>query len=132
MLTQPLLPRAAHPDELVVDDVRRHPHEREVPPSLADELVACGMRDEVREVIDTAPAVRAVRRRHMRTPFDEHTISRMRVIANLKCQPRKRAQRPIEMIDQLVSVHLKPGPTNLRVGMHDLTASRPKASPKTT
>jgi hypothetical protein len=44
--------RAAHPDQLVVDEVRRHPDEREVAPALTDELVACGVRDQVREAFE--------------------------------------------------------------------------------
>src|SRR5439155_13811205 len=41
--------RAPHPDQLVVDDVRRHPHQRELALLLADHLVARGVRDQVRE-----------------------------------------------------------------------------------
>ena len=46
------LPRAAHPDQLVVDDVGRHPHERQVAPPLPDQLVAGGVRDQVREALE--------------------------------------------------------------------------------
>ena len=43
---------AAHPDHLVVDEVGRHPHEREVPPLLTDHLVGGGVRDQVREAFE--------------------------------------------------------------------------------
>ena len=46
------LARAAHADQLVVDDVRRHAHERQVTPSLPDQLVAGGMGDEMREALE--------------------------------------------------------------------------------
>ena len=48
-------PREDHPgdapgaDQLVVDDVRGHPHDGEVTPALADDLVAGGDRDQVGE-----------------------------------------------------------------------------------
>ena len=44
--------RAAGPDELVVDDVRRHPHEGEVAAALPDDLVPGGVRDEVGEALE--------------------------------------------------------------------------------
>ena len=43
---------AAHPDQLVVDDVRRHPHQRQVAAPLADDLVAGGERDQVGEAFE--------------------------------------------------------------------------------
>ena len=46
------LPRGAGADQLVVDDVRRHPHEGEVPASLPDDLVAGGERNEVGEPLE--------------------------------------------------------------------------------
>jgi hypothetical protein len=46
------LARAAHPDQLVVDHVRRHPHERQVPPALPDQLVPRRVRDQVREALE--------------------------------------------------------------------------------
>ena len=39
----------AHPDQLVVDQVRRHPDQRQVAPSLPDQLVPRGLGNEVRE-----------------------------------------------------------------------------------
>ncbi len=46
------LARAAHPDQLVVDDVGRHPHERQVAPPLPDQLVPGRVRDQVREALE--------------------------------------------------------------------------------
>ena len=46
------LARAAHADQLVVDDVGRHPDERQVAPTLADDLVARRVRDQVREALE--------------------------------------------------------------------------------
>ena len=46
------LPGAAHPDQLVVDDVGRHPDERQVAPPLADQLVPGRVRDQVREALE--------------------------------------------------------------------------------
>ena len=46
------LARAAHPDQLVVDHVRRHPDERQVAPALPDQLVAGGVRDQVGEALE--------------------------------------------------------------------------------
>jgi hypothetical protein len=43
---------AAHPDHLVVDEVRGHPDQGQVPPLLADDLVASGGRNEVREAFE--------------------------------------------------------------------------------
>ena len=43
------LARAAHADHLVVDQVRRHPHQVQVMATLADDLVAGGERDEMGE-----------------------------------------------------------------------------------
>jgi hypothetical protein len=43
------LPGAAHADELVVDHVRRHPHERQVALALTDHLVPGRERDQVGE-----------------------------------------------------------------------------------
>jgi hypothetical protein len=42
---------AAHADQLVVDQVRRHPHELEVAAALADDLVAGRKRDQVGEAL---------------------------------------------------------------------------------
>jgi glutaconate CoA-transferase subunit B len=42
-------PGAAHPDQLVVDDVGRHAHEGQVAPAAPHELVARRERDQVRE-----------------------------------------------------------------------------------
>ena len=44
--------RAARTDQLVVDDVRRHPHEGEVAAALPDDLVPGGVRDEVGEPLE--------------------------------------------------------------------------------
>jgi hypothetical protein len=46
------LARAAGADQLVVDDVRRHPDEREVAPALTDQLVAGRVRNQVREAFE--------------------------------------------------------------------------------
>ena len=46
------LPRAAHPDQLVVDDVGRHPDQRQVAPFLPDQLVPRGVRNQVREALE--------------------------------------------------------------------------------
>ena len=46
------LPRAAHPDQLVADQVGRHADEREVFPPLPDQLVAGRVRDQVREALE--------------------------------------------------------------------------------
>ena len=43
---------APHPDQLVVDDVGGHPDERQVAPSLPDQLVPGRMRDQVREAFE--------------------------------------------------------------------------------
>ena len=45
------LARAAGADQLVVDDVRRHPHERQVALALADDLVPGGDGDQVGEAL---------------------------------------------------------------------------------
>jgi hypothetical protein len=42
----------AHPDHLVIDDVRRHAHEGQLAPALPNQLVTRGMRDEVREALE--------------------------------------------------------------------------------
>ena len=42
-------PRAAHADQLVVDQVGCHPHEREIPPPLPDDLVPGRKRNKVGE-----------------------------------------------------------------------------------
>ena len=41
----------AHPDHLVVEDVRRHPDQLELAPALAQQLVAGGERDQVGEAL---------------------------------------------------------------------------------
>ena len=46
------LARTAHADQLVVDDVGRHPHERQLTAPLPDQLLACRIRDEVREALE--------------------------------------------------------------------------------
>ena len=46
------LRRAAGADQLVVDDVGRHPHERQLAPLLPDQLVPRGVRDQVREALE--------------------------------------------------------------------------------
>ena len=46
------LPGCAHPDQLVVDDIGRHPHERQVAQALPDQLVPGGVRDQVREALE--------------------------------------------------------------------------------
>jgi hypothetical protein len=46
------LPGATHPDHLVVDEVRGHPDQGQVPSPLADDLVAGGARNEVREAFE--------------------------------------------------------------------------------
>ncbi len=46
------LARAAHSDQLVVDDVGRHADECQVAPLLPDQLVAGRMRDQVREPLE--------------------------------------------------------------------------------
>jgi hypothetical protein len=46
------LARAAHPDQLVVHEVRRHPDQRQVAPALADQLVPRRVRDQVREALE--------------------------------------------------------------------------------
>ena len=43
---------APHPDQLVVDDVRRHAHEGQLAPPLPNQLVTRGVRDEVREALE--------------------------------------------------------------------------------
>ena len=40
---------ATHADHLVVDDIRRHPDQRQLPSPLAHDLMTRGVRDEVRE-----------------------------------------------------------------------------------
>jgi hypothetical protein len=44
--------RAPGADHLVVHDVRGHPHQREVPPALPDDLVAGRDRDQVGEAFE--------------------------------------------------------------------------------
>jgi hypothetical protein len=46
------LPRGAHPDQLVVDDIRCHPHERQVVQALPDQLVPGRVRDQMREALE--------------------------------------------------------------------------------
>ena len=46
------LPRQAHADHLVVDDVRRHADQREVLAALADRLVRRRMGDEMGEALE--------------------------------------------------------------------------------
>ena len=43
--------REPHADDLVVDDIRRHPDERQVGFALANELVPCGIGNEVCETL---------------------------------------------------------------------------------
>ena len=43
---------AAGSDQLVVDEIGRHPHQRQVTPALADDLVARRVRDEVGEALE--------------------------------------------------------------------------------
>ena len=45
------LARAAGADQLVVDDVRGHPHQRQVALALADDLLPGGDRDQVGEAL---------------------------------------------------------------------------------
>ena len=42
----------AHPDHLVVEQVRRHPDQLELASALAQQLVAGGERDQVREALE--------------------------------------------------------------------------------
>ena len=44
---------AAHADELVIDQVRRHPDQRQAFALLADNLVAGGVRDKVGETLES-------------------------------------------------------------------------------
>ena len=44
--------RATHPDQLVVDHVRRHANQRQVAPVLPDQLVPGGVRDQMREALE--------------------------------------------------------------------------------
>jgi hypothetical protein len=55
----------AHPDQLVVHQVRGHPDQRQVAPPLPDQLVARGVRDQVREALqrDGVPVVDELRDR---------------------------------------------------------------------
>jgi hypothetical protein len=46
------LARTSHADQLVVDQVRRHAHERQLAPTLTDQLVPGGERDQVREALE--------------------------------------------------------------------------------
>ena len=46
------LARAAGADQLVVDDVRRHPHERQIALALADDLLPRGDGDQVGEALE--------------------------------------------------------------------------------
>ena len=46
------LRRATGADQLVVDDVGRHPHQVQVAAALADDLVTGGVRDEVGEAFE--------------------------------------------------------------------------------
>ncbi len=46
------LARAAHADQLVVDDVRRHPDQRQIAPFLPDQLVPGGVWNQVREALE--------------------------------------------------------------------------------
>jgi len=52
-------PRHAHPDELVKQQIRRHPDQLELGAPLAQQLVAGGERDQVRETLerDAVPIV---------------------------------------------------------------------------
>ena len=78
------LARAAHPDQLVVDDVRRHPDERQVAPLLPDQLVARGVRDQMREALERDGV--AVARRGRATASASVTISAMHE-AGTGCEP---------------------------------------------
>ena len=61
------LARAAGPDQLVVDEVRRHAHEVQVAPALANQLMAGRKGNEMREALEReAGAVRNVRRDRLR------------------------------------------------------------------
>ena len=56
--------RAATPDHLVVDEIGRHPNQRQVGQPLADDLVAGGERDEVREPFERNGIARRNEPRH--------------------------------------------------------------------
>ena len=45
------LASAAHPYHLLIDQVRRHPDQDQIPPLLTDDLVRAAGRDEVREAL---------------------------------------------------------------------------------
>ena len=68
------LPGAAGGDHLIVDQVGREPAEREVAPTLADDLVPGGEADEVGEALDddrvAVVDVRGDRRSRMPVTFD--------------------------------------------------------------
>src|ERR1700742_4901408 len=41
-----------HPDHLIVEDIRRHADQGQIPPSLANDLMTRRIRDEVREALE--------------------------------------------------------------------------------
>jgi len=43
--------RRAHADQLVVDQIRGHPHQREVPALLPQHLMGCRERNEMRKAL---------------------------------------------------------------------------------
>ena len=69
------LARAAHADQLVVDQVRRHADQVQVAPALADDLVAGRERDQVREAFQR----------------DARAVGDVRAIASLQRQDASRA-----------------------------------------
>ena len=95
------LARAAHADHLIVDQIGRHAHQREVALALPDDLVPRGEGDEVREALERDGAAvvdvggdRVVQRQELghRRGRSRRTRSRPRPAARCRSGTRRRAR----------------------------------------
>src|SRR5262249_27676805 len=66
---------AAHADQLVVDHVRSHPHERQLAALLTDQLVTGRVRDQVREAFEGDGVTVAHELVHRVAERDDHACS---------------------------------------------------------
>jgi hypothetical protein len=68
------LVRASHPDELIVDKVGGHPHQGQIAPALADDLVAGGRGNQMSESLqrDDVAVVHEFADRHLKIENQRH------------------------------------------------------------
>ena len=86
-------------DHLVVDDVRRHADERQVAAALADDLVAGGEADEVREALD-GDAVAIANQRRDRIAHAGHLGGGHAAILQPPAGASEGRQRGLELLDR--------------------------------